>query len=143
MLWLVGLGLGDEKDVTLRGAEVIRACEKVYLEAYTSVLGVDTAALEASYGKKVQVCDREFVEGDADVILDAATKGDAAFLVRELYFEWFTVHDPRCYLGIFSHPTCVRLRSSAIRSARPRILIYSQEQMIGVLRCALYTTRRL
>lgn len=81
MLWLVGLGLGDEKDVTLRGAEVIRACEKVYLEAYTSVLGVDTAALEASYGKKVQVCDREFVEGDADVILDAATKGDAAFLV--------------------------------------------------------------
>ena len=45
MLYLIGLGLGDEKDVTVRGLEVIRAAERVYLEAYTSILGVDQAKL--------------------------------------------------------------------------------------------------
>jgi len=45
MLWLVGLGLGDEKDITVRGLEVVRAAERVYLEAYTSILGVDQTRL--------------------------------------------------------------------------------------------------
>ncbi len=44
-LYLIGLGLGDEKDVTVKGAEAIAKCTKVFLEAYTSVLGVDKAAL--------------------------------------------------------------------------------------------------
>ena len=45
MLWLVGLGLGDEKDITVRGLEVVRAAERVYLEAYTSILRVDQGRL--------------------------------------------------------------------------------------------------
>lgn len=40
MLYLIGLGLGDAKDVTVRGLEVIRNCARVYLEAYTSILTV-------------------------------------------------------------------------------------------------------
>lgn len=38
MLFIVGLGLGDEKDITLRGLEAVKRCEKVYIEAYTSLL---------------------------------------------------------------------------------------------------------
>ena len=38
MLFIVGLGLGDEKDITLRGLEAVKKCEKVYIEAYTSLL---------------------------------------------------------------------------------------------------------
>lgn len=38
MLYFVGLGLGDELDITVRGLEVVRACHSVYLEAYTSLL---------------------------------------------------------------------------------------------------------
>ena len=38
MLYFVGLGLGDEQDITLRGLEVVRGCHSVYLEAYTSLL---------------------------------------------------------------------------------------------------------
>lgn len=38
MLYIVGLGLGDEKDITLKGLEAVRTCEKVYMEAYTSLL---------------------------------------------------------------------------------------------------------
>lgn len=40
MLYLIGLGLSDEKDVTVRGLETIKGSERIYLEAYTSILGV-------------------------------------------------------------------------------------------------------
>lgn len=40
MLYLIGLGLGDAKDITVKGLEVVRRCSRVYLEAYTSVLTV-------------------------------------------------------------------------------------------------------
>lgn len=47
MLYIIGLGLGDEKDITLRGLEAVQKCEKVYMEAYTSLLsfGLSTAGL--------------------------------------------------------------------------------------------------
>lgn len=40
MLYLIGLGLGDAKDITVKGLEVVRRCSRVYLEAYTSILTV-------------------------------------------------------------------------------------------------------
>ena len=40
MLYLVGLGLNNEKDITVGGLEVVRRAERVYLEAYTAVLMV-------------------------------------------------------------------------------------------------------
>lgn len=45
MLYLIGLGLTDETDVTVKGLELIKKVERVYLEAYTSILLVDTAKL--------------------------------------------------------------------------------------------------
>jgi diphthine synthase len=45
MLYLVGLGLYDEKDVTIKGLEAIKASKRVYLEAYTSILGVEKEKL--------------------------------------------------------------------------------------------------
>jgi len=41
MLYLIGLGLADEKDITVKGLEIVRKVERVYLEAYTSILLVD------------------------------------------------------------------------------------------------------
>ena len=38
MLYLVGLGLGDVKDITVKGLEVVKKAKIVILEAYTSVL---------------------------------------------------------------------------------------------------------
>lgn len=40
MLYLIGLGLGDAKDITVRGLEIVRRAKRVYLEAYTSILTV-------------------------------------------------------------------------------------------------------
>ncbi len=45
MLFLVGLGLADETDITVKGLEVVKRAERVYLEAYTSILLVDKERL--------------------------------------------------------------------------------------------------
>jgi len=45
MLYLVGLGLADEKDITVRGLEIVKKAERVYLEAYTAVLLVEKDVL--------------------------------------------------------------------------------------------------
>jgi diphthamide biosynthesis methyltransferase len=45
MLYLVGLGLFDEHDITLRGLEVVKKCARVYLESYTSILLVEKERL--------------------------------------------------------------------------------------------------
>jgi diphthine synthase len=66
VLYLVGLGLGDEKDITVRGLETVRRCSKVFLEHYTSVLGVDKAKLEEFYGKPIILADRYLCESSAD-----------------------------------------------------------------------------
>ncbi|PNH01698.1 Diphthine synthase, partial [Tetrabaena socialis] len=54
---------------------------RVYLEAYTSILLCDKAKLEALYGKEVVVADREMVESRAEEILAGADVEDVAFLV--------------------------------------------------------------
>lgn len=84
MLWLIGLGLFDEKDISVRGLETIQKCDKVFLENYTSILHVPVERLESFYNKKVQVADREMVESYAEKILDAAAENDGAAQVAFL-----------------------------------------------------------
>jgi diphthine methyl ester synthase len=81
VLYLIGLGLGDERDITVRGLEAIKTCDRVYLEAYTSVLCVDAARLSAYYGKSVEVADRELVEQGADRFIEESRTMNVAFLV--------------------------------------------------------------
>lgn len=45
MLYLVGLGLADETDISVKGLEVVKVAQRVYLEAYTSILLVDQKKL--------------------------------------------------------------------------------------------------
>ena len=40
MLYLIGLGLCDATDITVKGLEIVRQASRVYLEAYTSILTV-------------------------------------------------------------------------------------------------------
>jgi diphthamide biosynthesis methyltransferase len=49
MLYLIGLGLSDETDITVRGLEIVRKASRVYLEAYTSILLVDKNVLVCPY----------------------------------------------------------------------------------------------
>lgn len=82
MLYLIGLGLSHETDITVRGLETVKKCKRVYLEAYTSILmAADQASLEKFYGHEIILADRELVESGADQILAGADKDDIAFLV--------------------------------------------------------------
>jgi hypothetical protein len=45
MLYLIGLGLSDETDITIKGLDIVRRASRVYLEAYTSILLVDKSIL--------------------------------------------------------------------------------------------------
>lgn len=49
MFYVIGLGLGDAKDVTVKGLEIIKKCVRVYLESYTSILTVQQEALVFCY----------------------------------------------------------------------------------------------
>jgi len=73
VLYIIGLGLGDEKDITVRGLEAIKSSSHVFLECYTSILSVDKEKLEAFYERPITIADRTFVEDHADEIYLPAT----------------------------------------------------------------------
>jgi diphthine synthase len=81
MLYLIGLGLSDETDITVKGLEIVKRASRVYLEAYTSILLVDKDVLEKYYGRSIILADREMVESDSDSILADAQTQDIAFCV--------------------------------------------------------------
>ncbi|KAF6142926.1 hypothetical protein GIB67_003882 [Kingdonia uniflora] len=85
-MYIIGLGLGDERDITVRGLEAVKKCDKVYIEAYTSLLsfGISSnglSTLEEFYGRPIILADREMVEERADDILLEARESSVAFLV--------------------------------------------------------------
>jgi len=80
-LHLIGIGLNDEKDITVKGLEIVKNCEYIYLEYYTSKLNCPLENLEKLYGKKISIADRELVEKNAGEILNKAKEKDVAFLV--------------------------------------------------------------
>lgn len=82
MLTFIGLGLWDEKDVSLKGLEAIRAADVVYAEFYTSrLMGSALERLEALYGKPVKILAREDVEQrPQDSVLEDAMAKNVVFL---------------------------------------------------------------
>ena len=82
MLYLIGIGLSDEKDITVKGLEAVKRCDAVYLENYTSKLtNASVSELEKFYGKKVILADRIMVENDVQKILDEAKRKDVSLLI--------------------------------------------------------------
>lgn len=45
MFYIIGLGLGDAKDITVKGLEIVQKCDRIYLESYTSILTCGKEAL--------------------------------------------------------------------------------------------------
>ncbi|MBN1175518.1 diphthine synthase [Candidatus Woesearchaeota archaeon] len=86
-LYLIGIGLADEKDITLKGLEAVKSCDYIYLEHYTSILGVDKNKLESLYGKEVIVASRDLVEKEAEekLINPAKEKNVALLVVGDIF----------------------------------------------------------
>lgn len=85
---MIGLGLSDEKDITVKGLEAVKRASHVYLEKYTAVLMCDKEKLEAFYEREVIESDREMVESGCDEMIEQS-KGD-----NEVCF--LVVGDPFC-----------------------------------------------
>jgi len=61
-LHLIGLGLNDEKDMSLKALEALKASDRVYFESYTSRFNGSIENIEKLIGKKVTVVKRADVE---------------------------------------------------------------------------------
>jgi diphthine methyl ester synthase len=81
MFYIIGLGLGDNEDVTVKGLNAIKSSERVYLEAYTSILGINKEKLEKYYDKIIIIADRDMVEQNSDELLRDANEKNVSFLV--------------------------------------------------------------
>jgi diphthine synthase len=79
MLSFIGLGLWDEKDITLKGLEEARKCDKLYAEFYTSKMGVSIEKIEELIGKKIEVLSREEVE-NGEALLNEAERSHVCLL---------------------------------------------------------------
>ena len=113
----VGLGLYDDRDVTLRGLEAARAADALYAEFYTSrLLGAAEGDLEARFGKPVRVLSREEVE-DGALLLEAAGEQSVAFLVAGDPMAATTHVDLRLRLHRAGVPTRVVHGVSALTAA--------------------------
>lgn len=82
-LVFVGLGLHDEKGISLCGLEEIKTADAAFMELYTSLLpNFSKKRLEKISGKKLQVVSRkELEEENGKVIIEVAEKGKAVLLV--------------------------------------------------------------
>jgi len=81
MLYMIGIGLATEKDISLRALEIIKKCNFVYLESYTSKLQCSIKSLERLYNKRIILADRNLVENKSKEILERARNKNVAFLI--------------------------------------------------------------
>jgi diphthine synthase len=80
MLTFVGLGLYDERSITVKGREALRAADRVFAETYTSrLVGADLDAVADAHGVDIVTRDRDGVERDPEPVLSAAESGDVVF----------------------------------------------------------------
>jgi len=81
MLYFVGLGLFDEKDISLKGLEALKSVDVVYAEFFTFCLfGASFEAIEELIGKEIKVLNRQEVE-EENIFLKEAGEGKDVALV--------------------------------------------------------------
>jgi diphthine methyl ester synthase len=115
MLYLIGLGL-NLKGISLEGIEAIRKCGRVYLESYTVEFPYGVSDLEKVVGKKVEVLNREEVEGER--LVDEASKNDVGLLV-------------------YGCPLFATTHMSLIESCKNVKVIYAASVFDGIASCGL------
>ena len=79
MLYLIGLGLWDENDLSLRAVATLKKCDEIYAEFYTNKWLGSMEKLEEIAGKKIKALKR--VDVEAEMLTDEAKKKNIALLV--------------------------------------------------------------
>ncbi|NJE05263.1 diphthine synthase [Thermococcus sp. M36] len=118
-IYFIGLGLYDERDITLKGLETARKCDLVFAEFYTSLLaGTTIDRIEELIGKPIRRLTREDVELNFErIVLKEAREKDVAFLTagdpmvatthsdlriraKQMGIESYVIHAPSIYSAI-------------------------------------------
>ncbi|KPU63751.1 diphthine synthase [Thermococcus sp. EP1] len=118
-IYFIGLGLYDEKDITLKGLEIAKKCELLFAEFYTSLLaGTTIEKIEQQIGKPIRVLNREDVELNFEkIVLKEAKEKNVAFLTagdpmvatthadlriraKQRGIESYIIHAPSIYSAI-------------------------------------------
>tara|TARA_Y100000034_G_scaffold136768_1_gene215579 strand:- start:15900 stop:16631 length:732 start_codon:yes stop_codon:yes gene_type:complete len=82
---IIGIGLHNHKDISLKGLELIKESDFVYLEFYTSKLGCDIETLEKLYGKKIIIANRELVETKQPFLEQAKDKNVSLLIIGDVF----------------------------------------------------------
>lgn len=83
-LVFVGLGLYDEKDITLRGLDELKEADAIFAEFYTSLMpGFSIRRLEKIIDRKIAIVSRFMLEDeDGKQLFESTKKGKVVFLVQ-------------------------------------------------------------
>ncbi len=81
MLYLISLGISDERDISLRGLETGKKCEKLYWEQYTDRLRITEQRREELFGKGVETIQRSGLEEGSRRIVEEAREKNVGILV--------------------------------------------------------------
>jgi len=81
MLYLIGLGIGSEKDISVKGSEACRDSSEVYVELYTERWLGDIDKLSEMIGKDISVLKRSDVEEKIAKLVRRARDKDVSVLV--------------------------------------------------------------
>jgi diphthine synthase len=81
MLYLIGLGVGDERDIPLKGLEACEKAREVYAELYTSRWPGDLRKLEKKIGKKITIIQRKDMEEEVRQLVKLGKNKNIAVLV--------------------------------------------------------------
>jgi len=79
MLYLIGLGLHDEEDLSLKAITAMKKCNSVFCELYTSRWHGDLNKIENIIEKKIEILSREKVE--SNFFVNESKSKDIALLV--------------------------------------------------------------
>jgi len=82
-LTLIGLGLYDELDISLKGVKVAKKADTVYIELYTSLMrGLSLDRLQKILGRTINVVNRRVLEEEnGEILLREAERGSVVLFV--------------------------------------------------------------
>ncbi|NIM47458.1 MAG: diphthine synthase [Candidatus Aenigmarchaeota archaeon] len=80
MLYLIGLGLNDENDLTLKAIEIAKKCE-CFIELYTSVWKGSLDNLKEIIKKDIKILNRADLEENLELFIEKTKENDVALFV--------------------------------------------------------------
>ena len=81
VLYFIGVGVYDEKDISLKAVETARGCDLLFVEFYTQKMNTTKQKLEKIIGKKITELGRKEIEEQSEILLEPAKTKKVGFLV--------------------------------------------------------------